>query len=220
MFFCCLAVIHHSHDLEEYLLKYDSIVNTLACIIRAFETCLFFKIFSAAVALMGVHLIQPYLQITYYEAKNDVDLIPAMKEIYKDLSTTPAEQLTNVNQPAFCFVDEDIFKKTLWHTEMLKSLEEFVSEHREDIVSVIQLMLKACAEGFELQRGNIFEFGNYDVESPNRISVNNIDKLSQAPINTIAAEQTVGASNYERKIHGSRQLAKASASIVKGKIGI
>ena len=62
--FCCLAVIHHSHDLEEYLLKYDSIVNTLACIIRAFETCLFFKIFSAAVALMGVHLIQPYLQIT------------------------------------------------------------------------------------------------------------------------------------------------------------
>ena len=41
--------------------------------------------------------------------------------------------------------------------------------------------------------------------------------MPHAPINTIAAEQTVGASNYERKIRGAHQLAKASASIVKGK---
>ena len=215
--YCCLAALHHSEDLEDYLLKYDTVTNTLACIIRAFESCTFFKIFSTAVAIMGVHLIQPFLQITYYNPLNYAELDLVIKELYENLSSTPAEKLTDLSRPALSFVAQDKFEASLFHSDMLESLKECISAHKNDVVSVIQLMLKACAKGLEIQRGNVFGFGNYDPESPHLISKHDMSQLIQAPINTIAAEQTVGSSNYERKLRGPHQLAKASASIVKGK---
>ena len=133
-------------------------IYTLACIIRAFESCLFFKVFSAAVALMGIHLIQPYLQITYYDALNYAELIPVMRKLYVNLSTTPAEKLTDLSRPALSFVDEVQFKKSLYHADMLVSLTECVTAHKEDVVNVVQLMLTACAKGFEKQRGDYFAF--------------------------------------------------------------
>ena len=177
----------------------------------------FFKIFSDAVALMGIHLIQPYPKTTYYDALNYAELIPTMRKLYENLVTIPAEQLTDISRPALSFVDEAQFKECLWHEDMLLSLQECVTAHRDDVIGVVQLMLNACAEGFQLQRGNIFGFGDYDKNSPDLITNHDIEKLLKAPINTIAAEQTVGASNYERKLRGPHQLAKASASIVKAK---
>ena len=72
--------------------------------------------------------------------------------------------------PAFHLVDENQFKETLWHADMLVSLKECVSAHKEDVLSVVQLMLRACAKGFEKQREDIFGFGDYDKKSPNLLS--------------------------------------------------
>ena len=105
----------------------------------------------------------------------------------------------------------------MWHEDMLLSLHECVTAHRDHVIGVVQLMLNACAEGFKLQRGYIFWFGDYDENSPDLITNHDIEQLLKAPINTIAAEQTLGASNYERKLRGPHQLAKASVSIVKAK---
>ena len=74
-------------------------------------------------------------------------------------------------------------------------------------------MQKALKNSVEI----ILHFGNYDKESPHLISNHDISQLNQAPINTIAAEQTVGSTNYEMKLRGPHQLSKPSASIVKGK---
>ena len=166
---------------------------------------------------MGVHLIQPFLQITYYDPLNYAELNLVMNELYENLSSTPAEKLTDLSHPALSFVAQDKFEGSLFHSDMLVSLNECISAHKDDVVSVIQLMLKACAKGLEIQRGNVFGFGDYDPESPHLISKHDMSHLIQAPIKTIAAEQTVGASNDERKLRDPHQLAKASASIVKGK---
>ena len=157
------------------------------------------------------------MQITYYDPLNYEKLIPKFKELYENLSSTPAEEMLNISRPALSFVNETQFENGLWHEDMLSLLKECVSDHKEDVVSIIQLMLNACAEGFKLQRKNQFGFGDYDTESPELLSNLDMDQLKQAPINTIAAERTVGASNYERKLRGNHQLAKASASIVKDK---
>ena len=78
---------------------------------------------------------------------------------------------------------------------MLSSLKEFVRGNKEDVINVVQLMLNACAEGFKHQRKNQFGFVDYDAVSPELLSNLNMNQLNKAPINTIAAERTVGASN-------------------------
>ena len=57
------------------------------------------------------------------------------------------------------------------------SLQEYVTAHRDDVIGVVQLMLNACAEGFQLQRGNIFGFSDYDKNSPDLITNHDIEKL-------------------------------------------
>ena len=103
------VILHHQPHVQEFLAKYDTINNTLACIVRAFEDCEFLSILLAVTAVIGIHLMEPYLSVTYFDPPVYEDLIPIMQALYKDLNTTPPQDLLDINNPAFSCIDKDRF---------------------------------------------------------------------------------------------------------------
>lgn len=45
------------------------LTNTFACIVRAFENLEFLNVFLAVAAVIGIQLIEPYLDLTYTGVK-------------------------------------------------------------------------------------------------------------------------------------------------------
>ena len=84
------AVLHHRTQMHEFLQKFDTITNTLACIMRAFEDVEFLNVFLIVSALIGIHLIEPFLTLTHYKAVTYEELIPISKELYNDFQTKDA----------------------------------------------------------------------------------------------------------------------------------
>ena len=76
--------------------------------------------------------------------------------------------------------------------------------------------MKAFADGWERQRGNVFSFGNHE-ETELTLSGMDQEKLKTAPINNLDAERSVGSVNYELKIRGAKNLKTVSSSHVIGK---
>ena len=100
------VVLHHQKQVQAFLQKYDTI-NTLACIVRAFEECEFLSVLLITTAIIGVHLIEPYLSVTYFDPVNYEQLIPIMRQLYEDLKTTVVVELLDITRSAFKFIDAD-----------------------------------------------------------------------------------------------------------------
>ena len=92
-------LIHHRDDIVSFLDKYEHVTNSLACIVRSFADNDVLFVMAAATAIIGVHLVEPYLSLTYHETVSYEKLIPAMQQLYDDLrQADPAELLGT-----FCF---------------------------------------------------------------------------------------------------------------------
>lgn len=74
-----------------------------------------------AKAIIGQHLVEPYLSLTYHEKVQYNKLFPAMQQLYTDLTSTNAENLLDLSKPAFSFVSERRYKSCLWKPEVIKS---------------------------------------------------------------------------------------------------
>ena len=153
------VMLHHQDQVQEFLARYDTITNTLACIVRAFEDCEFLSVLLTATALLGIHLVEPYLSVNYFETPDYENMITIMCQLYEDLKTTDVRDLLDISRPAFKFVDAGRFKRCMnWDKQVLKSIEDAVLQHKDKVVNVLSLMLPELAEGFFVQRGNVFGF--------------------------------------------------------------
>ena len=70
--------VHHHDDIRSFLDKYENVTNSLACIVRSFIDVKVIYVFCLAVALIGQHLVQPYLSYTYHDSVTYERLLPAM----------------------------------------------------------------------------------------------------------------------------------------------
>ena len=211
-------MFHDSH-IWSFLRKYEDVTNNLACIVRAFEDVEFLQIHCAAAALIGIHLIEPYLSLTTSTGTNYAKLIPAMQQLYIDLTTVPGDKLLCTESPAFGFVSRRRFEDSLkkWDNCILYAIKEFVSNNHDRVAKVISLILPKLGEGFHLQRANVFGFGNFDRNSSLLVTQKDIAMLNNVPIHNLAAERHVGSVNYGLGIHGAKQLNIVSSSIAKSK---
>ena len=191
--------------------------NNLACIVRAFEEVEFLKVHLAVGALLGVHLIEPFLSLTTSSKIDYGQLTTSMKELYHDLTTSKPERLLDISKPAFEFVTQERFESCKYGSEIVSALKLVVDAHSDRIVRLLALCLPKLSEGFQRQRGDVFGFGTFDPESSLLVSKLDQTKLLKAPINNLAADRHVGSVNYELKIRGATQLTAASDSIVKAK---
>ena len=94
-------------DVHAFLQKHDHINNTLACILISFASLDFLSIICGVGAAIGVYLIQPYLNITYFYPMTYSELIPVMHLLYNDLLNCNPVHLLDLTQSAFNFVSHD-----------------------------------------------------------------------------------------------------------------
>ena len=215
--YLCAVVLYMQDDFHAFLQKHDHISNTLACIVRSFASLDFLSIFCGVGAAIGVHLIQPYLNITYFHPMTYSELIPAMHLLYNDLLNCNPVNLLDLTQPAFNFVSHDRFQQSnTWPKEIVTDVQTFIQLHQSRVVPILQAVLHRMADGFLKQRGHVFGFARGSNEE---LCLDSSDSnLDMAPINNLDSERDVGTINYELKIHGAKQLACSSKSHVKAKL--
>ena len=130
------VVLHHRCQVQEFLQTYDTITNTLACIVRAFEDVEFINVFLVMAAVLGIHLIEPFLNLTYYNKVTYEELIPMAGELYHDLQHANPEDLLKIDEFAFSFAKgrlevSDVLK---WDKCITDSLQDAIHQYREKVV--------------------------------------------------------------------------------------
>ena len=213
------VVLHHRSQVQEFLQVHDTITNTLACIVRAFEDIEFLNVFLVVAAVLGIQLIEPYLDMTYYHPLSYEELIEMSKELYEDLQTTPTSEILNLDKLAFRFANKrrEMDEVVNWEAALISSVKEAVDHYQEKVTTLLSLLLPKLADGFFVQRGNIFGFGNYDPASPMLVTSKNMEQLNQAPINNMSSERAVGSINHELGVRGRKEINAASSAFLKGK---
>ena len=163
--------------------------------------------FLVVVAVLGIQLIEPYLDMTYYHPLSYEELIEMSKELYEDLQTTPTSDILNLDKLCFRFANKQLEMEEFvdWDATLISSVKEAVDHYQEKVTTLLLLLLPKLADGFFVQRGNIFGFGNYDPASPMLVTSNNMEQLNQAPINNMSSERAVGSINYELGVKGRKK---------------
>ena len=193
----------------DFVDQYKHVTNNLACVLRAFQDVDCLVTFLLAAAILGVHLIEPFLILTYSGNVTYRELIPAVQKLYENLTrTTDIGKLLDLSKPAFDFVNERQFKLRLWPKKLLDALSLAMEQDKPELVKIFKLMLPKLAEGWLRQRRNVFGFGDFNQESPRLLLNIDPDILDKAPINNKAAERQVGRINYELKIRGKNSSKK------------
>ena len=70
-----------------------------------------------------------------------------MKQLYTDLISTPPQDFLDLSRPALKFISLQRFKSVLWNNDIINSLEKAISVYREEVITVIELMLPHLANG-------------------------------------------------------------------------
>ena len=170
--------------------KYGHVTNNLACILRAFQDVDCLVTFLLAAAILDVHLTEPFLALIYSCDVTYRELIPAMQNLYENLTTsTDMGKLLNLSKPAFDFVNESQFKLWLWPKKLLDAVSLTMEQNKPEVVKIFKLTLPKSAEGWLRHRGDVFGFRHFNQESPRLLL--NIDPniLDKALINNMAAER-------------------------------
>ena len=216
--YSCVVALNLDQDVTRFLLKYENITNQLACICRSFDTLDYLRIMAAVGAVIGIHLVEPFVSLTSSSETNYNKLVEAFPQLYTDLTTTPSRLLLDLSNPAFKFISKKRFDSIKYPEVLLTGTKQVLEQYPDKVVSVLDILLPRLASGWELQRGDQFQFGKSpDPNANNQIRNMNQEKLVNAPINNLDPERAVGFINYELKLRGAKELSAASRAHVKGK---
>lgn len=122
--FVAATVLHLDPYILDFLRKYDHITNNLACIIRAFESVEFLRIFCLVSALIGIHLIEPYVKFTSSAKTTYADLQKAFPLLHQNLQSVDVNEFFQTENPALSFVPAEIFHAVKYPDAILKSIED------------------------------------------------------------------------------------------------
>ena len=121
--YACACAVYHVEDLWAFLDKYKHVTNNLACVLWALQDADCLVTFLLAAAILGVHLIEPFLAVTYSGDVTYRKLIPVMQKLYENpRATTDMGKLLDLSKPAFNFVNESQFKLRLWPKKLPDAL--------------------------------------------------------------------------------------------------
>ena len=214
--YSCAVTLSLDTKVTEFLARYTNITNSLACIVRSFESVEYLRPLAAVGVIIGTHLVEPYISLTSSSNTSWDKLCSSFPSLYQNLSTINPALLLDLSQPAFDFVTPERFNSCLYSSELLQPTINIIEQYRSEIISVLELLLPKLAEGWARQRGEFFGFGN---TSPSKATVLTLDqeKLKQAPVSNLDSERAVGSINHELKTRGAKELKAASSSLVKSK---
>ena len=217
--YTALIALFLDKHVSGFLNKFTNITNSLACLLRSFESLDYLRVLAAVVVVIGVHLVEPYLSLTTSSSTTWEKLVSAFPTLYNDLLFTKPEALLDLSAPAFNFVSVERFQECLFPPELLLPTKQVIIQYKEDVCKVIGLLLPMLADGWKNQRGDMFEFGEVSSKKDDAMVISNMDqdKLSRAPVHNLDSERAVGAVNYGLKVRGAKQIKAVSSSLVKAK---
>ena len=131
--FVCAAVLHHDSDIDGFLNKYDHVTNNLACIVRCFARIEFLRVFALVGAVLGIHLIEPYVRLTSSAQTTMKDLQVAFPALHESLLSTNPREFFQFDHPALPFVSKDIFDKGKYSSEILQSMNDASKGYQQQV---------------------------------------------------------------------------------------
>ena len=129
----CAVTLYHFDDVVSFLDKFQHVTNQLACIVRCFLELEFLKVMLCIGALLGVHLVEPFLTLTTSTATTYSKLIPAFQQLYLDLLETEPCKLLNLNKGAFTFVTDSQFTHSRYAIEICRSIEAICEDYEPQV---------------------------------------------------------------------------------------
>ena len=95
--------------------------------------------FLVVAAVLGIQLIEPYLDMTYYHPQSYEELIEMSKELYEDLQTTPTSEILNLDKLAFRFANKrrEMDEVVNWEADLISSVKEAVDHYQEKVTTLL-----------------------------------------------------------------------------------
>ena len=137
------------HQVQDFLRTQDTITHNLAYIVRALEDVEFISVFLIVSAIIGIHLVKPFLALTMYKKKVIYeDLIPMSKELYEDLQTTAPEKSLAFNSLVFNFAEKrlDLDDVINWEDPIMESLKEPVFEYKKKVLVLLESVASRASQ--------------------------------------------------------------------------
>lgn len=213
----CAVCLYHVDDVMSFLQKYEHVTNQLACIVRCFLELDFLKVIYCAGALIGLHLVEPYLSLTTSAETTYSKIIPSFQQLYQELSDVDPATLLQADEPGLKFVSQERFQHTRYDQDICNSILHIATTFQPEVIKLLKMIIPKLATGFQRQKGDIFGFGDYNEFAESSVALMDQEKVEKAPIHNLNAERSIGFVNYELSIRGAKQLGSASAAQVKAK---
>jgi hypothetical protein len=131
--------LYYDKEVFDFLSKYDNITNNLACILRCFEDMDFLRVFCAVGAILGIHLIEPYVQMTSSKVTTYENLVRASSQLFQDLTNNDPITLLQFKTPAFSFVSQERFESTKYDPEILAVVSDVAEEFRPQVRCILKM---------------------------------------------------------------------------------
>ena len=131
--YLCAATLHHDKDICAFLRKFDHISNNLACIVRCFEDVEFLRVFCLVGALIGLHLVEPFVKITSSASTTYADLQVASPLLYENLLSADVNNFFQFDKPALSFASQDVFDSVKYKSEMIESISLASQAYRPQV---------------------------------------------------------------------------------------
>lgn len=204
------AVLLHIYPyLLEYLDQNPGVNNRLACLAREVLALPYLKPVMAALAFLGVYLVEPFYARTIEKGATHSQL----KQFYRDLysSMEPVQEDTiYLTKPQFKGVSEDLFRgvKQSYGLKVLESVTEVAEEHKEEVVKVMNLFLPELKTVLARQRK---DYGIDEERFPTQYPVEKqAANLDDTPVHNIGMERQCGL--VDHRLHKLQSLEAVSRS--------
>ena len=131
--YLCAAMLHHDKDICAFLRKFDHVTNNLACIVRCFEDVEFLRVLCLVGALIGLHLVEPFVKITSSAKTTYADLKTIAPTLYDNFLNTDVNAFFQVTKPALSFASPEVFDAVKYDEPILSSITSACAVYKSQV---------------------------------------------------------------------------------------
>ena len=193
------VLLFHWDHLREFLSLNPDINNRLACLVREVMELPYLQPVLAAVACLGVHLIEPFYANTISTTSTHSSLKVFFISLYESMEDNVGDDFLTFANPVFRGVDWELFEgvKLSYKEEVLSVVTRVASEHKEEVLQLAEGMLPHLRTVLARQRRDYgIDEERFPAQYPVESQSANID---QTPVHNLAAERACGKIDYRIK---------------------
>lgn len=212
----CLVALHHFDDIQAFLDQNPDCRNQLACICRGMadlEDVL--KFAWASLALIGIHLYEPYLYLIIDLNTVQSQLIGVFQQLYTELmNASKRKSLCQLKSPALRSLEagwrSPLSPESPYEQEVVESLQTYLKDADEVLMHHhIDASLKTLAQGFADQKGAAYGFGPNCGHGPSLTQELSLEKLDKFHTHSKSIENAFGHMDNLLRQSGPQGFSKA-----------